>query len=277
MTLSGKTLFITGGSRGIGQAIALRAARDGANVIIAAKTAEPHRTLPGTIYTVAEEVEAAGGRALPVVLDVRDADAIEAAVNAAVAKFGGIDVCVNNASAIDLSQSLDIDVKRFDLIHQINVRGTFLVSRACIPHLRKSENPHILAMSPPLDLRPEWLGAHLGYSMSKFGMTMVMMGMANEFQSDSIACNTLWPRTTIATAAVEFALGGEAMLRQSRTPQIMADAAYAIITKPAKSFTGHCLVDDSVLRDEGVIDFDCYAAAPGNPLMADIFIDPATV
>lgn len=277
MNLSGKTLFITGGSRGIGHAIAMRAARDGANVIIAAKTTEPHPTLPGTIYTAAAEVTAAGGNVLPVVLDVRDEDGIEAAVAAGAEHFGGIDICVNNASAINLSQSLEMDVKRFDLIHQINVRGTFLVSRACIPHLRKSENPHILAMSPPLDPRPEWLGAHLGYSLSKFGMTMVMMGMADEFRSDGIACNTLWPRTTIATAAVEFALGGQEMLRQSRTPQIMADAAYAIFTRPAKTFTGNCLIDDSILREEGVTDFDLYAAVPGNPLMADIFIDPATV
>ncbi|HZV06937.1 MAG TPA: NAD(P)-dependent oxidoreductase [Gemmataceae bacterium] len=277
MTLTGKTLFITGGSRGIGLAIALRAARDRANVVIAAKTAESHAKLPGTIYTAADEIEAVGGKALPLLLDVRDADGVEAAVTKAAQHFGGIDIAVNNASGINLASSLEMDVRRFDLIQQVNVRGTFLVSRACIPYLRKAANPHLLALSPPLDLRPEWLGAHVAYSISKFGMSMVMMGMAEEFRIDGIACNTLWPRTTIATAAVEFALGGEEMLRKSRKPEIMADAAYAIFCKPAAMFTGHCLVDDAVLREEGVTDFAGYAAVPGNELLADIFIDPSTV
>lgn len=272
MSLAGKTIFITGGSRGIGLAIGLRAARDGANVVIAAKTAAPHPKLPGTIYDAAGQIEAAGGRALPIMLDVREADAVVAAVDRAAQHFGGIDACVNNASAINLSRSPDMDVKRFDLIQQINMRGTFLVSRACVPYLRKAENPHILALSPPLVMRADWFAQHLPYTLSKYGMSMVMFGMAEEFRADGIACNALWPRTTIATAAVEFALGGEEMLRQSRKPEIMADAAHAILSRPARSYTGNLVIDDDVLRDEGMTDFAVYANDPAYPLHPDIFI-----
>jgi citronellol/citronellal dehydrogenase len=274
MTLSGKTLFITGGSRGIGLAIAVRAARDGANVVIAAKTAEPHPKLPGTIYTAAEEIERAGGRALPLLLDVRDDAAVATALAKAADHFGGIDVCVNNASAINLASSEAIDIKRYDLIQSINVRGTFVTSRACIPYLRRSSNPHILTLSPPLAMRSGWFGQHLPYTMSKYGMSMVMFGLADELAADGIACNCLWPRTTVATAAVEFALGGEAMLRKSRRPEIMADAAYAMLTKPSRDYTGRFMIDDDVLAAEGVTDFSAYRYDPEQPLMIDIFVDP---
>jgi citronellol/citronellal dehydrogenase len=274
MSLKGKTLFITGGSRGIGLAIALRAARDGANVAIAAKTSEPHPKLPGTIYTAATEIEAAGGTALPLLVDVRDEASVERAVAATADRFGGIDICVNNASAINLSNSASIEMKRFDLIQSINMRGTFVTSRACIPHLRKSANPHILTLSPPLDLRPEWFGQHLPYTLSKYGMSMVMLGMASEFAGEGIACNCLWPRTTIATAAVEFALGGEAMMNRSRKPEIMADAAHEIFLKDSRSFTGRFLIDDEVLAEAGITDFSGYRHIPDTPLMVDIFVDP---
>lgn len=274
MTLSGKTLFITGASRGIGLAIALRAARDGANVAIAAKTTTPHPKLAGTIHTAAEQVEAAGGKALPLAVDVRDESSVVDAVEQAVARFGGIDVCVNNASAISLTPSLETEMKRYDLMQQVNARGTFLTSRACVPHLRKSANPHILTLSPPLDLRPEWFAAHLPYTMSKYGMSLVMLGMAEEFRRDGIACNALWPRTAIATAAVEFALGGEPMLRQSRRPEIMADAAHAILTRSAREFTGRFLIDDEVLAGTGVTDFDQYRCDPTQDLFVDFFVDP---
>jgi citronellol/citronellal dehydrogenase len=274
MSLAGKTLFITGASRGIGLAIALRAARDGANVAVAAKTAEPHPKLAGTIFTAAEQIEAAGGRALPLVVDVRDEASVTDAVARAAAHFGGIDVCINNASAINLSRSPDMDMRRFDLIHQVNVRGTFVTSRACIPHLRRSSNPHILTLSPPLDLRPEWFASHLPYTLSKYGMSMVMLGMAAEFRADGIACNALWPRTTIATAAIEFALGGEPMLRRSRRPEIMADAAHVILTSPAQRLTGRFLIDDEVLAQAGVTDFDRYRCDPTQPLTLDLFVDP---
>ena len=273
-SLAGKTLFITGASRGIGLAIALRAARDGANVAIAAKTTEPHPKLPGTIYTAAEEIERAGGRALPLVVDVRDEEQVKSAVAQAAGHFGGIDVCINNASAINLAKTEDIDIRRFDLIQQINLRGTFVTSRACIPYLRRSSNPHILALSPPLDMRADWFAQHLPYTMSKYGMSMVMLGLAEELRSDGIACNALWPRTTVATAAVEFALGGDAMLRQSRNPEIMADAAYAILCRPSRSFTGRFVLDDDVLAKEGVSNFDMYRNDPASPLLPDIFVDP---
>jgi citronellol/citronellal dehydrogenase len=273
MSLNGKTIFITGGSRGIGLAIGLCAARDGANVVIAAKTAEPHPKLAGTIYTAAREIEDAGGNALPLLLDVRDADAVTAAVEKAAAHFGGIDICVNNASAINLAQSLEIDLKRYDLIQQVNIRGTFLVSRACVPFLRKADNPHILTLSPLLVLRADWFAHHLPYTMSKYGMSMVMFGMAEEFRNDRIACNALWPRTTIATAAVEFALGGEEMLRQSRKPAIMAEAARVILCRDSASYTGNFVIDDDVLREEGVNDFSEYAHVKGAPLQADIFVE----
>jgi citronellol/citronellal dehydrogenase len=273
VSLAGKTLFITGGSRGIGLAIALRAARDGANIVVAAKTADPHPKLAGTIYTAAEEIEKAGGRALPLLLDVRDGDAVSEAVEKAADRFGGIDICVNNASAINLARSEEIDPKRFDLIQQINMRGTFLVSRACVPHLRKSNNPHILALSPPLTMRADWFAQHLPYTLSKYGMSMVMFGMAEEFKDDGIACNALWPRTTIATAAVEFALGGEAMLRMSRKPDIMADAAHAMLCRSARSYSGNFVLDEDVLRETGMSDFSGYAAVPGHALQVDIFVD----
>jgi citronellol/citronellal dehydrogenase len=270
MNLAGKTIFMTGGSRGIGLAIALRAARDGANVAIAAKTAEPHPKLAGTIYTAAAEIEAAGGKALPLELDVGDAEAINDAVTTAARHFGGIDICVNNASAINLAKTEEIDAKRFDLIQRINMRGTFLVSRACIPFLKASTNPHVLTLSPPLDLR------HLPYTLSKYGMSMVMLGLAEELRPHGIACNALWPRTTIATAAVEFALGGKEMMRRSRKPTIMADAAYAIFLRKSSSFTGQFVFDDSVLADEGVTDFTSYAHDPDATLQPDIFVTSTT-
>jgi citronellol/citronellal dehydrogenase len=273
MTLKGRTLFITGGSRGIGLAIAIRAARDGANIVIAAKTVEPHPKLEGTIYTAAEQIVSSGGEALPLMLDVRDADAIEAAVAQAVAHFGGIDICVNNASAITLASSMDIEVKKFDLIQTINTRGTFLVSRACVPHLRRSSNPHVLTLSPPLNMRADWFAGHLPYTLSKYGMSMVTFGMAEEFRGDGIAFNSLWPRTTIATAAVRYALGGEDMIRQSRRPEIVADAAYVILTRNARSYTGNFVLDDDVLTEEGIIDFREYRYAPEGELKTDIFVE----
>jgi citronellol/citronellal dehydrogenase len=274
MSLKGKTLFITGASRGIGLAIALRAARDGANVVIAAKTAEPHPKLPGTIYSAAKAVEEAGGHALPAIVDVRDENSVDQAVAAAVKRFGGIDIVVNNASAIDLSSTERITLKRFDLLQQINLRGTFVVSRACVPHLLRSANPHVLALAPPLEIRADWFAAHLPYTLSKFGMSMCMFGMAAEYRDAGIAFNTLWPRTTIATAAVEFALGGQKMLARSRKPEIMADAAYIIFNKPAREFTGRSCMDDALLYDEGVRSFDHYNAGAGNGLQVDIFVDP---
>lgn len=274
MSLNSKTLFITGGSRGIGLAIAVRAARDGANVVIAAKTAEPHPKLPGTIYTAAAEIEAAGGKALPLLVDVRDEEAVCAAVRKAADRFGGIDACVNNASAINLADSLAIDMKRFDLIQSINMRGTFVASRACIPYLRQSSNPHILTLSPPLNPRPDWLAQHLPYTLSKYGMSMVTLGMAEEFRADGVACNTLWPRTTIATAAVEFVLGGEAIRRASRTPEIMADAAQEILSRDSRRCTGQSFIDDEVLAQQGVTDFSRYRYDPTTTLHPDIFIDP---
>ena len=274
MSLAGKTIFITGGSRGIGLAIALRAARDGANVAIAAKTADPHPKLPGTIHTAAAEIEAAGGKALPLLVDVRDEAAVLDAVAQTVAHFGGIDICINNASAISLAKSPDMPMKQFDLIQQINMRGTFLTSRACLPHLAKSANPHILTLSPPLTMRADWFAQHLPYTLSKYGMSMVMFGMAEEFREQGIACNYLWPWSTIATAAVEFALGGQEMMRQSRTPEIMADAAHAILTRKSRDFTGRFLLDEEVLRGEGMTDFSAYRVDPGTPLMVDLFVDP---
>lgn len=274
MTLADRTLFITGGSRGIGLAIALRAARDGANVVIAAKTAEPHPKLEGTIHTAAQAIVDAGGNALPLLLDVRDADAIEEAVGRAAQHFGGIDICVNNASAINLARSEAIEAKRFDLIQQINMRGTFLVSRACVPHLRKSSNPHVLTLSPPLTMRADWFAQHLPYTLSKYGMSMVTFGMAEEFRAEGIAFNALWPRTTIATAAVKYALGGEALMRRSRRPEIMADAAYAIFLRDAAKYSGNFVLDEAVLREEGRHDFDCYRYDTNSELETDIFVEP---
>jgi citronellol/citronellal dehydrogenase len=276
MSLNGKTLFITGASRGIGLAIALRAARDGANIAIAAKTAEPHKHLPGTIYTAAQEIEAAGGRALPLIVDVRDEAAVLEAVERTASAFGGIDICVNNASAIQLTGTLATDMKRYDLMHQINTRGTFLTSRACIPHLKRAANPHVLMLSPPLDMKARWFAPHVAYTMAKFGMSLCVLGMAEEFKPDGIAFNALWPRTGIATAAIRFALAGDEGLRACRTTDIMADAAHAIFEKPAREFTGEFLIDDSFLYGEGVRDFDKYRVDPTRPLMPDFFVPADT-
>jgi len=272
MSLAGKTLFVTGASRGIGLAIALRAARDGANVAIAAKTAEPHPKLPGTIYSAAEEIEAAGGKALPLIVDVREEASVMAAVEATVQRFGGIDICVNNASAIQLTGTLATDMKRYDLMHQINARGTYLTSKACIPHLKAAANPHVLMLSPPLDMSPRWFGAHVAYTMAKFGMSMCVLGMAEEFKGAGIAFNALWPRTGIATAAIKNALAGEEGMRRCRTPEIMADAAYAIFNRDARQFSGNFLIDDTFLYEEGVRDFDQYRVDPSQPLMPDFFV-----
>ncbi|GGG40379.1 SDR family oxidoreductase [Chelatococcus composti] len=276
MSLSGKTLFITGASRGIGLAIALRAARDGANVAIAAKTAAPHPKLPGTIFTAAADIEAAGGRALPLVVDVRNEDEVASAIAQTAETFGGIDIVVNNASAIQLTGTLETDMKRFDLMHQVNTRGTFMVSKYAIPHLEKAENPHILMLSPPLDMKEKWFAPHLAYSIAKYGMSLCVLGLAGELRPRGIAVNALWPRTTIATSAIRNLLGGEAMMEASRTPEIMADAAYAIFNKPARSFSGHFLIDDLVLAAEGVTDFEQYRVDPTKPLMPDFFVPDDT-
>jgi len=277
MSLAGKTLFITGASRGIGLAIALRAARDGANIVVAAKTAEAHPKLPGTIYTAAEEIEAAGGKALPLVVDVREEASVQAAVDKAVETFGGIDICVNNASAISLTGTLSTDMKRYDLMHQINGRGTFLTSKICLPHLKKAANPHILALSPPLDIKPRWFAPHVAYSMAKYNMSLAMLGMAEEFRADGVACNALWPRTAIATAAIQFALTGEEGLKHCRTVEIMADAAHAMFLKPSREFTGQFVIDDTFLYAEGVRDFDRYRVDPTATLMPDFFVPEDSV
>jgi len=272
MSLKGKTLFITGASRGIGLAIALRAARDGANVAIAAKTDTPHPKLPGTIHSAAEAIEKAGGKALPLVVDVREEANVHGALEQTVARFGGLDIVVNNASAISLTPAVATDMKRFDLMHQVNARGTFMVSKHAIPHLEKSPNPHILMLSPPLDMSEKWFARHTAYSMAKFGMSLVVLGLAGELRSKGIAVNALWPRTTIATSAIQNLLGGDAIMRMSRLPDIMADAAAAIFDKPSKSFTGNFLIDDTFLASEGVTDFDKYRADPTQPLSPDFFV-----
>ncbi|WP_144793258.1 NAD(P)-dependent oxidoreductase [Microbacterium paludicola] len=275
-SLAGKTILMSGGSRGIGLAIALRAARDGANIAMLAKTDTPHPKLEGTVHTAAEQIRAAGGNALPLVGDVRDDDDITEAVITTQGEFGGIDIVINNASVIDLSRSLDLSAKKYDLMQDVNVRGTFMLSRAAIPQLRNSANPHILSLSPPLNPTPKWLGAHTGYSLAKFGMTMVTLGLAAEFAGDGIAANTLWPRTTIATAAVQNLLGGDKVMAASRTADIYADAAYSVLTKPAAEYTGQSLIVEDVLEADGVTDFSGYAAVPGTPddrLFPDIFLD----
>jgi citronellol/citronellal dehydrogenase len=277
MGLHGKTLFITGASRGIGLAIALRAARDGANVAVAAKTAEPHKHLPGTIYSAAKEIEKAGGKALPLVVDVRDEASVYGAVERTVEQFGGIDICVNNASAIQLTGTSQTEMKRYDLMQQVNTRGTFLTSKACIPHLMRAANPHVLSLSPPLDMQARWFQNHVAYSIAKFGMSLCVLGMAEEFRSHHIAFNALWPRTAIATAAVEFALTGAEGMRHCRTPEIMADAAYAVFNKPSADFTGNFLIDDSFLYEEGVRDFDRYKVDASKPLMPDFFVPESSV
>ncbi len=276
MSLNGRVLFITGGSRGIGLEIGKRAAKDGAKVVLAAKTAEPHPKLPGTIYTAADEIEAAGGEALPIILDVREEMNVRGAVEQTISHFGGIDICVNNASAISLTSTPDTDMKRYDLMHQINGRGTYLVSKYCIPHLKKSNNAHILNLAPPLDMKPKWFGPHLAYTMAKFTMSMCVLGMAEELKSDSIAVNGLWPRTAIATAAVKNVLGGEELMNISRTPEIMADAAYEIFTKDPSGFTGNFCIDDLVLYEAGIRDFSKYAGVPFAELALDFFLPDDT-
>ncbi len=277
MSLKNKTLFVTGASRGIGLAIALRAARDGANIVIAAKTAEAHPKLPGTIYSAAAEIEAAGGKALPLIVDVREEASVYEAVEKAVARFGGIDICVNNASAISITGTLSTEMKRYDLMHQVNGRGTFLVSKACVPHLKKAENPHVLMLSPPLDMKPRWFAPHVAYSMAKYNMSLCVLGMAEEFRGDGIAFNALWPRTGIATAAIQFALTGEEGLRHCRKVEIMADAAHAIFGKPSREFSGNFLIDDSFLYEQGVTDFTPYAVDPTATLMPDFFVPEDSV
>lgn len=275
MSLKGKTLFMTGGSRGIGLAIAVRAARDGANVAIAAKTAEKHRHLPGTIYSAAEEIEAAGGRALPIVCDVRNDAQVYEAVEKTVQAFGGIDLLLNNASAISLTGTLETDMKKYDLMHQITARGTFLTSKACIPWLKKAANPHVLNMSPPLDISSHYLGKHVAYTSAKLVMAMCTAGMAEEFKDDGIAFNSLWPRTAIATAAIQFAVSGDEGIRRSRTVEIMSDAAYVILNKKATEFTGNFCIDDTVLWEAGERDFDKYRVDPTRDLGSGDYMIPA--
>lgn len=273
VTLKDKTLFITGGSRGIGLAIAKRAARDGANVAIAAKTSEPHPKLEGTIHTAAKEIEDAGGKALPIVCDIRDEDQVQRAVEETVAAFGGIDICVNNASAISLTKTEATDMKRFDLMMGINTRGTFLVTKTCLPHLKKASNPHVLMMSPPLDMHPRWFGGHVAYSIAKYGMSLCVLGMAEDFRKDGVAVNALWPRTTIATAAIRNVLGGDKLMRMSRTPDILADAAHLIFQQPSRSFTGNFVIDDTFLNAVGnITDFEVYRIDPTMPLAPDFFV-----
>ncbi|AIT80064.1 SDR family oxidoreductase [Novosphingobium pentaromativorans] len=272
MSLTGKTVFISGGSRGIGLAIAKRAAADGANIVVAAKTAEPHRYLPGTIHSAAEEIEAAGGKALPLVLDVRDPDAIEAAMARAADRFGGIDIVINNASAIFKTPVEETEVKRYDLMMDVNVRGTFFTSKAAAPYLLKSGNPHVLTMAPPINLDPKWFAGHVAYTMSKYGMAMTVLGMAEEFRGAGIAFNALWPRYGIATAAIEYAAADAEALRHCRTPEIMADAAYAILNRPSRECTGNFFIDDTLLASEGVTDFSPYRIDPAVPLREGMFL-----
>ena len=273
MSLEGRVLFISGGSRGIGLAIAKRVAADGAKVALVAKTAEPHPKLPGTIFTAAEEIEEAGGEALPIVGDIRDPELVESAVAQAVERFGGIDLVVNNASAINLAPMRDLEVKRFDLMQQINSRGTFVVTRACLPHLRESDHAHVLTLSPPLSADPKWLRGHSAYTLSKMGMTMITLGLAADEAEAGIAANCLWPRTIIATAAVQNLLGGDAAMATSRTPEIYADAAYEILIRDPRTCTGNAYIDDEVLAEAGITDLDRYAGTPGGELTLDIFVE----
>ena len=271
--LAGKTLFISGASRGIGLAIAKRAAQDGANVALIAKTGEPHPKLEGTVYTAAEEIEAAGGKALPIVGDIRDESQVAAAVEQAAEHFGGIDVCVNNASAINIAGTEQLEIKRYDLMQSINTRGTFVVSKACIPHLKQAENPHILTLSPPISLEPRWLGPHIGYTIAKYGMSLCALGFAAEFRDAGIASNALWPRTLVATAAVQNLLGGDTAMQKSRKPEIYADAAYEVITRPSRECTGNTFLCEDVLLDAGVPDLDKYSYVPGADLQVDLYVD----
>lgn len=268
----GKTVFITGASRGIGKAIALKLAKDGANIVVAAKSVEENPKLGGTIFSAAAEIEAAGGKALAVACDIRNEDQIIEAVYKAVAQFGGIDILINNASAISLTTTEATESKRFDLMHDINVRGTFLVTKHCIPHLKKGSNPHILNLSPPINMEPKWLGNHVAYTMSKYNMSMMAIGFAEEFKPLRIAANALWPRTTIATAAVMNLLGGQMLINMSRTPEIIADAAYAILKRPSSTCTGNLYLDEDVLAEEGVTDLSGYSVVPGATLYTDLFL-----
>src|SRR5258706_12629927 len=272
MTLKGRTLFITGASRGIGLAIALRAARDGANVVIAARPDKPHPKLPGTILTAADEITRVGGKAVPIGVDVRDEAQVKSAIEQAVATFGGLDVVVNNASAVQRTPVVETDMRRFDLMHQINTRGTFMVSKYAIPHLEKAKNPHILMNSPPLDMREKWFAGSTAYSIAKYGMSLVVLGLAGELRDKGIAVNALWPRTTIATSAIKNLLGGERVMRMSRTPEIMADAAYLVFQKPSRSFTRHFLIDDTFLAAEGITNFEEYRVDAGEPLAPPFFV-----
>ncbi|MCB2106104.1 MAG: NAD(P)-dependent oxidoreductase [Rhodobacteraceae bacterium] len=271
-TLKGKTLFITGGSRGIGLAIGKRAAGDGANVVIAAKTADPHPKLEGTIFTAAKEIDAAGGKGLPIQVDIRNDEHVDAAVAKTVETFGGIDILINNASAVHIAGTLKTPMKRYDLMHAVNARGTFMCSQKCLPHLLKAENPHILNLSPPLDMDPKWFAPTVAYAMAKYGMSMCVLGMAAEFKAKGVAVNALWPRTAIATAAIEYELGGKSILKHCRTTDIVADAAYLILTSPARDCTGNFFIDDELLASRGITDLSKYAAAPGNPLLLDFFL-----
>jgi len=272
-SLKGKTLFVTGASRGIGLAIAKRAARDGANIAIVSKTSEPNPKLEGTIHTAAKEIEDAGGKALAIACDIRHEEEVQRAVELTVSAFGGIDICVNNASAISLTPIEKTDIKRFDLMFAVNTRGTFLVSQACLPHLRKAKNPHILTLSPPLDMKPQWFSGHVAYSIAKYGMSLCVLGLADELKKDAIAVNALWPRTAIATAAVRNILGGDKMMHMSRSPEIVADAAHLVFQQPAKSFTGNFLIDDTFLHSAGgVADFEQYRVDPSMPLAPDFFV-----
>ncbi len=272
-SLRGKTLLITGASRGIGKAIALRVARDGANVAILAKTTKPHAKLPGTIFTAAEEITAAGGQALPIKTDIRFEEEVQAAVDATVAKFGSIDIVVNNASAISLTGTLETSMKVYDRMYAINARGSYLVAKLALPHLFQAENPHVLNLSPPLMMKKKWFQGHAAYTLAKYAMSVWVLGMAAEFKDEGVAFNALWPRTAIATAAVRNLLGGEKVIQASRKPEIVADAAWAILTRPATECSGNFFIDDEVLAAEGVTDFDTYAVAPGTPLFADFFLD----
>ena len=271
-TLKGKTLFITGASRGIGKAIALRAAKDGANIAVVAKTKKPHPKLPGTVYTAVEDIESAGGNAIPCITDIRFEDQVQAAIDATVDKFGGIDILVNNASAINLSPTLEIEMKRYDLMFSVNVRGTFLCSKLCIPHLKKAENPHILNLSPPLNLDPKWFKNNLAYTIAKYGMSMCVLGMAEEFRKEGIAVNALWPKTSIATAAVRNLLGGESAVKHSRKPEIVADAAYLILTKPSRDCTGNFFIDEEILSEHGITDLKKYSVDPNSETYLDFFL-----
>ena len=272
MSFKNKTVFITGATRGIGLAIGKRLAREGANIVIAAKTADPHPKLEGTIYTAAQEIEAAGGKALPLMCDVREEENVIECINKTIETFGGIDILINNASAINLSATLDLPMKRYDLMHQVNGRATFMVSQKCLPHLLKAENPHILNISPPLNFTERWFAPHVAYSMAKYNMSLCVLGMAGEFRSKGVAVNALWPRTTIATAAVQNLLGGDEIVRMSRKPEIMADAAYYVLSRPSREATGNFYIDDEVLAAEGITDFDQYAVDPSSKLMPDFFL-----